>query len=179
MAPSDGFQSSSQEEELTMANKIFVNFAFTNKKGEKKNVRFPMDKQSYDAYYDPSVPAEWTEKMMLIEYKEYCDEKKHERRMARFPVDDEGREIDIPDPDSMNLAEKIASEIDESHKRSVMLEILMMLPPKQREAFSKVRLQGMKSIDAAKEMGIAKNTFSEHLSRAEKAIEKIIGKKIF
>lgn len=162
-----------------MATKIFVNFAFTNKKGEKKNVRYPMDKQSYDAYHDPSVPAEWTEKIMLIEYKEFCDEKKCEKRITRFPVNDEGRKIDIPDPDSLNFAEKIASDIDESNKRSVMLEILMMLPPKQREAFSKVRLQGMKSNDAAKEMGIAKNTFSEHLSKAERAIEEIIGKKIF
>lgn len=54
---------------------IYAEIAFVNKKGETKKVRFPMEKESYKAYHHPSVPKEWTDRMMLEEYRAYCKER--------------------------------------------------------------------------------------------------------
>lgn len=54
---------------------IYAEIAFVNKKGESKKVRFPMEKESYKAYHHPSVPKEWTDRMMLEEYRTYCKER--------------------------------------------------------------------------------------------------------
>ena len=157
---------------------IYVRFAFVNKKGEKKSVRFPMDERSYEAYHDPSVPKEWTDMMMLQEYHEYCDERKHRRKFVQIPVGKDGNEIEIPDP-SPSIVEVLIQREEAEMRRSAMSSILKKLPPRQREAFILVHQEGMRSIDAARKMGISKSTFSEHLHKAEEAVERIIEKKIF
>lgn len=156
--------------------KIYVIFEFVNKQGKKRSVRFPIDKQSYEVYHLPSVPDEWRQMMMLEDYKEYCAQKRYEKRTCRFPVDEDGNDVDFPDPDSLCFIDKIA---DEENKKFVMERILRELPPRQKEAFCKVYLEGMRPSDAAKSMGIMKSTFSTNLSIAEKVIEEIFGKKIF
>lgn len=156
--------------------KIYVIFEFVNKKGKKRRVRFPMEKQSYEIYHSPSVPEEWTQRMMLEDYKEYCSQKRYEKKVCRFPVDEDGNDVDFADPDSTNFVDKI----DEEEKEKILMEkILKQIPPRQREAFCKVHLEGMKSIDAAKSMKILKSSFATNLSIAEKIVEEIVGRKIF
>lgn len=65
---------------------IYAEIAFVNKKGETKKVRFPLEKESYKAYHHPSVPKEWTDRMMLEEYRAYCKERNYQRRVMRMPV---------------------------------------------------------------------------------------------
>lgn len=155
--------------------KIFVTFEFVNKQGKKKRVRFPMDKQSYEAYHAPSVPAEWTQKMMLEDYKEYCAQKRYEKKTCRFPVDEDGNDIDFPDSESTSIVEKIENKEEEN----VIVDALKKLSTRQREAFCLVHLEGMRPATAARMMGIKQATISEYLSKAEKTIEEDIGKKIF
>lgn len=102
---------------------IYVRFVFVNKKGEKKSVRFPMDERSYEAYHDPSVPKEWTNRMMLQEYREYCAERKYRSKCVQIPVRKDGTEMEIPDP-SPSIVEIIIQREEEEMRRSAMSLIL-------------------------------------------------------
>ena len=157
---------------------IKVEFKFINKNGVEKNVHFFMDEKKYNAYHDPSVPKELTQEKMIDEYHEYCKEQKYRRMYTQFPVDDEGREIDIPD-NTPSIADQMIELECKEKIRAIVDETLKKLTPKQREAFIKVHFEDKKSSDASKEMGINKSTFSEHLKKAELSFEKIINKKDF
>lgn len=118
---------------------IYAEIAFVNKKGETKKVRFPMEKESYKAYHHPSVPKEWTDRMMLEEYRSYCKERNYQRRMMRMPVDACGNEIEIEDKENPTPVEYVMLLEEKETRESMMERILSKLTPLQREYLQKGR----------------------------------------
>lgn len=161
-----------------MAKIIYVNYEFINKNGKERKVRFPMDAESYKAYHDPSVPKEWTDRMMLEAYREYCAEQKYRRHVIPWPLDEEGNEVDFVD-ESPNMEEILIEEDKKEQQKAMIEEILSKMSPKQREAYRLVVLEGMTQGDAAKEMNFKKAAFSRLYKRAKKSFEKILSKNKF
>lgn len=157
---------------------IYVEFTFINKKGIKKTVHFPMDKQSYDAYHDPSVPEEWTNRMMLEEYREYCAEQNYRKKVMPWPVDNHGNEIEFP-CEEPTIEERMEEQEERKEKMSIIERILSLMPLKQRIAFALVELEGLSQRQAAKEMKINEASFSKLYRRAKKRFEQILSSKNF
>lgn len=161
-----------------MAKLILITFTFTNKKGEEKKVRFPFDEKYYKDLHHPSVSKEIRDAVLLDYYREHCAELKYRRRVSSMPVDEEGREVDIPD-ESPSVLDRMIEEEEANNQRAVIDSILAQMSAKQREAYKKVHLEGKSNNEAALEMDIKKNTFSELLKRAEAAFEEIVNQKKF
>lgn len=154
-----------------------VIFSFTNKKGEIKTVFFVMDKNTYDVYHDPTVPKEWTEKMMLDEYREYCQEQKYKRRVIAWPVDKDGKELDIPDKDNLSPLESLIEEEKVKENKNKIKNILKQLTEKQRQVFEKVYIEEKQPMDVAKELGISKSALYERLQSVKDVIKIIKNQK--
>lgn len=153
---------------------IYAEIAFVNKKGETKKVRFPMEKESYKAYHHPSVPKEWTDRMMLEEYRSYCKERNYQRKVMRMPVDSCGNEIEIEDKENPTPVEYVMLLEEKETRESMMERILSKLTPLQREAVEKVCLEGKSIRKAASEAGISSPSMLKRLRKAKRNMEKII-----
>ena len=155
--------------------KIYVIFEFVNKNGKKRRVRFPIDKQSYDAYHLPSVPEEWTQRMMLEDYKEYCAKKRYEKKTCRFPVDDDGNEMEFPDDESETPIEVF----ERKEERALILSVLSGMTKMQRKAFVLVYLEGYSQCQASRLMKVEKGNLAKMLRIAEKKFEINLKRKNF
>lgn len=153
---------------------IYAEIAFVNKKGETKKVRFPMEKESYKAYHHPSVPKEWTDRMMLEEYRAYCKERNYQRKVMRMPVDSCGNEIEIEDKENPTPDEYVMLLEEMETRESMMERILSKLTSLQREAVEKVCLEGKSIRKAASEAGISSPSMLKRLRKAKRNMEKII-----
>ena len=147
--------------------KIMVKFEFVNKEGKKRRVRFMMDKHSYEVYHHPSVPREWTDRMMLEEYLEFRRNLKWNEKTMPFPVDDEGNEIEIPDDECQSPIEIL----ERQEKREFISNALDTMSKMQREAFVLVYLLGYSKKQANRRMGISFDSLRKMLKRAEKIFE--------
>lgn len=155
--------------------KIMVKFEFVNKEGKKRRVRFPLDRQCYEVFYNPSVSKEWRDRMLLESYREFCAQKKYERMTCQFPVDEDGIEIEFPDDESQSPI-----EIFERKERiEFVFYALDSMSKKQREAFILVHLKGYSQRKASKKMGMCPPGFTKLLQRAEKIFEIYLKKKEF
>lgn len=161
-----------------MAKIIYVNYEFINKNGKERKVRFPMEAESYKAYHDPSVPKEWTDKMMQEEYQEYCDERNYRKHVTSWPLDEDGNEIDFVD-ESQNMEEILIQKDKEEQQKAMIEKIISQMSPKQREAYRLVMLEGMTQEEARTEMGLEQSAFSKLLQRAKETFEKILSKENF
>ena len=155
--------------------KIMVRFEFVNKEGKKRQVRFPLDRQCYEAFYDSSVSKEWRDRMLLDSYREYCAQKKYERMTCQFPVDDEGNEIEFSDDESQSPIEIY----ERKEKIEFIFNALDTMSKMQREAFILVHLKGYSQRKACKKMRIRPPSFAKLLQRAEKIFEIYLKKKEF
>lgn len=153
---------------------IYAEIAFVNKKGETKRVRFPMEKESYKAYHHPSVPKEWTDRMMLEEYRAYCKERNYRKRVVPMPVDFHGYEIEIEDKENLTPVEYVMLMEEAERRESMMERILSKLTPLQREAVKKVCLEGKSIRKAASEAGISSPAMLKRLRKAKRNMERII-----
>ena len=155
--------------------KIMVKFEFVNKEGKKRRVRFMMDKHSYEVYHHPSVPREWTDRMMLEEYLEFRRNLKWNEKTMPFPVDDEGNEIEIPDDECQSPIEIL----ERQEKREFISNALDTMSKMQREAFVLVYLLGYSKKQASRRMGISFDSLRKMLKRAEKIFEIYLKKEKF
>ena len=153
---------------------IYAEIAFVNKKGETKKVRFPMEKENYQAYHHPSVPKEWTDRMMLEEYRAYCKERNYRKRVVPMPVDSHGCEIEIEDKENPTPVEYVMLTEEAERRESMMERILSTLTPLQREAVEKVCLGGKSIRKAASEAGISSPAMLKRLGKAKRNMERII-----
>lgn len=149
---------------------MLVEIEIINKKGRRVKVRFPMDKESYKAYHDPSVPQEWTEKMMAEEYWCYKEEKRFKDMTVPFPTDENGNEVEFPDP--CKTPDQLFDEAEERRSRMAIIESgLRKMPDRQRQAFVLVHLKGLTKAEAMKVMNLKWGNFSKRLKKAEKKFE--------
>lgn len=157
---------------------IKVTFTFTNKKGEEKTVTFPMDSKFYKDLFDPSITKEQRDEVLLYEYRDYCKEQKYQRRHVSFLEDEDGNYIE-PADDSISYLDQMIIDEEKKDLHNKLMDLLNQLSKKQSQAMILIYINGLKQKDAAKQMNIAENTFSELIKRAQKSLEKLIGKKIF
>ncbi len=147
-----------------------VKLEFVNKEGKKRRVRFPIEKQSYEVYHHPSVSQEWRDRMMLESYREFCAQKKFERMTCQFPVDEEGNEVEFPDPSK--TPNQLFDEAEERRSRVAFIESgLWKMPDRQRQAFALVHLEGLTKAEAMRAMNLKWGNFSKRLKKAEKKFE--------
>ena len=158
-------------------NKI-ITFTFTNKKGEEKTVTFPMDSKYYKDLFDPSISKKQRDEVLLFEYREYCKEQKYQRRHVSFLEDEDGNYFE-PADDSISYLDQMIIDEKKEELHNKLMNLLNQLSKKQSKAMILFYIDGLKQKDAAKQMNIAENTFSELIKRAQKSLEKLIGKKIF
>ena len=134
-----------------------------------------MDKHSYEVYHDPSVPKEWTDRMMLEEYLEFRRNLKWNEKTVPFPVDDEGNEIEFPDDECQSPIQIL----ERQEKRELIANALDTMSKMQREAFVLVHLLGYSRNQASKKMGMSFDSLRKTLKRAEKIFEIYLKKKNF
>ena len=132
-----------------------------------------MDKHSYEVYHDPSVPKEWTDRMMLEEYLEFRRNLKWNEKTMPFPVDDEGNEIDFPDDESQSPIEIL----ERKEKWELILSALSGMTRMQRKAFVLVYLEGYSQCQACRLMKVEKGNLAKMLRIAEKKFEINLKKK--
>ena len=155
-----------------------VIFTFINSKGLEKTVKFPMDEKYYKDLFHPSVTKEQRDEVLLSEYREYCKEQKYQRRHVSFLEDEDGNYIE-PADDSITYLDQMIIDEEKKDLHNKLMDLLNQLSKKQSQAIILIYINGLKQKDAAKQMNIAENTFSELIKRAQKSLEKLIGKKIF
>jgi RNA polymerase sigma factor (sigma-70 family) len=96
----------------------------------------------------------------------------HLRRAGRVPMDA------LDDTEAAQLADASASPEEQVAAReelAIMRAIILELPPKCRQAFLLVRLEGLSHREVAAEMGLSQTMVRKHLARALGHIQTRLG----
>ena len=128
-----------------MLAKIIVEYSFTNKKGIRKKVKFPMDKKSYEVYQDKRLTPEWRDKMMLLEYKDYCDERNYKKRCSLLISFDNCL---LDEESSSNNLDELDKEMQKQYLRFLISKLTKL----QKEIITKLYYEEKRPGQVAKEI---------------------------
>lgn len=149
--------------------KILVEYSFVNKKGIQKKVKFPMDKKSYEVYQDERISSAWRDKMMQLEYKDYCDERNYKKRFLSLPLNDYYLFEDLRDD---NL-EKLNKDVQRQYLRF----LISKLTSSQRKVIYKIYYEAKKPGEVAKELNITVYAVSMLNKRAILSLKRLNNEK--
>ena len=149
--------------------KILVEYSFVNKKGIRKKVKFPIDKESYEVYQDKRITPVWRDKMMKLEYKDYCDERNYQKRFIALTSNDNYLFEDTADD---NL-EKINKDVQRQYLRF----LISKLTSSQRKVIHKLYYEEKKPGDVAKELNITVYAVSMLSKRAILSLKRLNNEK--
>lgn len=158
-----------------MMKTIIITFTFINEKGIKRTVKFPMDSKYYKDLHDLSVPKDERDRVLLDEYRWYCDE--HNRKKHEVPMiqDEDGKDIEKADNSPTVLEQMIEGE--ETNARNTLIHnLIQKLTSKQQKAIELVYFKNMKQEAAAREMGITQPSLNGLIKYALERMKKEISK---
>lgn len=158
--------------------KKIITFKFTNKYGQLKTVKFPMDSKFYNDLFDPSISEEQRNEVLLYEYRQYCADQKYARKHTTFAEDEEGNVLE-PASNEPTIVDRLIKEDEYQRQHKMLMSILSKLSKKQSKVLILIYIDNKSQNDAAEEMNIKKAAFSRLLKRAQEELEKLVGKKIF
>lgn len=142
-----------------------VEYSFVNKKGVRKKVKFPIDKESYEVYQDKRITPTWRDRMMKLEYKDYCDERNYKKRFITLTSSENYLFEDLSDD---NL-DKIKKDVQRQYLRF----LISKLTSSQRKVIDKLYYEEKKQIEAAKELNMTINSVSNIKRRAILALKEL------
>ena len=125
---------------------IIVELKFTNKKGKKKKVTFPIEKKTYEILQ--KVKKEEREEYLKEEYRLYCNEQKYRRKIVRLHW------IEIEGKEERNQKEK-----------ELVGEILEELEDYEREMIEEYYLKGKSQKTIAKKLKISEKTVRRKINK--------------
>lgn len=154
-----------------METQVEVRLNFINKNGKEKNVKFYMEKKTYEMLFDKSINEEIRHQYLVDEYHEYERERYYQKKFVSF--DNEMAEaLNLIENTSIFAKERYE---DENISKDIQAAI-KMLSFRQQEIIIKVYFENMKQVEVAKELGVSKEFISKTLSKAIKNLKKLLKK---
>ena len=152
--------------------KIEVKLDFINKKGEKKHVKFWMDKQTYEMLFDESISEEVRHQYLVDEYHEYERERYYNRKFVSFDSE-MAQALDLIEDTSMSNEEKYEMDLN----NEVIKEAISKLNPRQQEMVRLLYWEGKSQKDLCEIYGVKKQAISDAVKRIHDSLRKILDKK--
>ncbi|NLE04503.1 MAG: sigma-70 family RNA polymerase sigma factor [Crenarchaeota archaeon] len=152
-----------------MKGQVAVNLDFINKKGKQKQVRFYMDKQTYEMLFDESISKEIRHQYLVNEYHEYERERYHRRKFVSF---------DAEMADMMRIREESTESSEEKYIKELekleMKEAIRKLITRQQDFVRLVYYEGRSQEEVASIYGITKSAVSHAMKKIYVNLRKIL-----
>ena len=155
-----------------MSKQVEVKLDFINKKGEKKHVKFWMDKQTYEMLFDESISEEVRHQYLVDEYHEYERERYYNRKFVSFDSE-MAQALDLIEDTSMSNEEKYEMDLN----NEVIKEAISKLNPRQQEMVRLLYWEGKSQKDLCEIYGVKKQAISDAVKRIHDSLRKILDKK--
>lgn len=141
---------------------VEVKLSFINKKGERKNVRFYMEKLTYESLFDERISEEERQTYLENEYHEYAREQNRKRKFKQV------------DEDYFNTVADEAGDLNNIGKYDDLHIAISMLTDRQKE-FVRLKFYDNKSQEEIARMyGISKQSVCDSMRRIYASLKKII-----
>lgn len=145
--------------------KVEVKLSFFNKKQELKQVKFFMDKHTYEILFDKSVDEIVRHQYLIDEYHEYEKERYYQRKFVPF---------DTSIAEAFGLIRYKSEIYDENYE--MLIDAIKKLSLRQQEILFKVYFENKKQVEVAKELGVSKCFVSKTLAKAINNLKIILEK---
>lgn len=155
-----------------MSKQVEVKLDFINKKGEKKHVKFWMDKQTYEMLFDESISEEVRHQYLVDEYHEYERERYYNRKFVSFDSE-MAQALNLIEDTSMSNEEKYEMDLN----NEVIKEAISKLNPRQQEMVRLLYWEGKSQKDLCEIYGVKKQAISDAVKRIHDSLRKILDKK--
>lgn len=141
---------------------VLVKLSFVNKRGEKKNVQFYMDKLTYESLQDETVTEEMRQAYLVDEYHESLRERNRSRKYCDV---DEG---------FLKNIEYECEELSNPGKYDDLHMAISMLTERQREFVYLKFYENKTQEEIAQIYGISKQSVSDSMRRIYASLKKQI-----
>ena len=141
---------------------VLVKLSFINKKGERKNVQFYMDKLTYEALNDKSVTEQMRQQYLVDEYHEILRERNRSRKFC-----------DVDEVFLKNI-EYECEELSNPGKYDDLHMAISMLTDRQREFVHLKFYENKTQEEIAQIYGISKQSVSDSMRRIYASLKKQI-----
>lgn len=155
-----------------MIKKVEVKLNFMNKKGERKHVKFYMDKQTYEILFDKSISENIRHQYLVEEYHEYERERYYQRKFVNFNCEI-AEALDLVEDTSLLTEKKYETKSNHSDIEKAIIQ----LTPRQQEMVKLIYWEGKSQKELCEIYGVKKQAINDAIKRIHKHLRKILEKK--
>lgn len=139
---------------------VEVKLSFINDKGERKNVRFYLEKMTYEALLDESVSEEERQVFLVNEYHEYAREQNRKRKFKQV------------DEDYFNTVADESEDLNNIGKYDDLHIAISMLADRQKEFIRLKFYENKSQEEIARMYGISKQSVCDSMRRIYASLKK-------
>lgn len=139
---------------------VEVKLSFINHKGERKNVRFYLEKMTYEALLDESVSEEERQAFLVNEYHEYAREQNRKRKFKQV------------DEDYFNTVADESEDLNNIGKYDDLHIAISMLTDRQKEFIRLKFYENKSQEEIARMYGISKQSVCDSMRRIYVSLKK-------